>query len=351
MTVIEPKPFQTAALEALKNYLSDARLRNDAAIAFMRATNHLYRPLPGMPEVPSVCLRLPTGGGKTILGAMAIGVAADTYLQREFPLVLWLVPTDAIRRQTLRAFQDVDHHYRAALVKRFGSAVRVMEMADFAMLTPQEVATRCCILIGTMQSLQVNNTEGRKVYAHNENLEGFFATAAIRETPGLEQNEGGRRGPKFSFANLLKVQRPLVILDEAHKFMTPLAHQVRERIGASVIAELTATPDADANVLFRASAAELKDAGMIKLPVLLTEHLSSWQQAVSAAVRERRHLEELARDEPRYIRPLLLIQAQNANEIATWRVIKQHLMERMRCRRSRLRWLRVSWTNCGIPIC
>ncbi len=326
MIRIEPKPFQTAALQALRKFLADARLRDDAAVPFQRATNKLYRPLEGMPEVPSVCLRLPTGGGKTILGAMSIGVAADTYLEREFPLVLWLVPSDAIRRQTLRALQNVDHPYRAVLADRFGSAVRVMEMADFPMLTPQDVATRCCILVGTMQSLQVNNTDGRKVYAHNENLEGFFSSSTVRGTPGLEQYEGAGGGPRFSFANLLKVQRPLVVLDEAHKFMTPLALQVRERIGAAAIVELTATPDRDANVLYHATAGQLKDAGMIKLPVMLTEHLAGWQQAVSAAVRERRHLEEMARNEPRYIRPLLLIQAQNVNEQANWQAIREHLV-------------------------
>jgi type III restriction enzyme len=40
--------------------------------------------------------------------------------------------------------------------------------------------------------------------------------------------------------------------------------------------ELTATPK-DNNVLYSVSAAELKVAEMIKLPVVLTEHPHSWQ--------------------------------------------------------------------------
>ena len=64
-----------------------------------------YVPMQRLPETPYVCLRLPTGGGKTFLAARAVKVAAK-YLKREKnPLVLWLVPSDAIRQQTLETLQ------------------------------------------------------------------------------------------------------------------------------------------------------------------------------------------------------------------------------------------------------
>jgi type III restriction enzyme len=60
-----------------------------------------YVPLDKLAEMPYVCLRLPTGGGKTFLGARAVKVGAK-FLERENnPLVLWLLPTDAIRQQRL----------------------------------------------------------------------------------------------------------------------------------------------------------------------------------------------------------------------------------------------------------
>ena len=52
-------------------------------------------------DVPYVCLRLPTVGGKTILATHSIEVAANTYLEEDFPFVLWLVPTTTIAEQTL----------------------------------------------------------------------------------------------------------------------------------------------------------------------------------------------------------------------------------------------------------
>ena len=35
-------------------------------------------------QVPYVCFRIPTGGGKTILGSYAITIAASRYLDRQY---------------------------------------------------------------------------------------------------------------------------------------------------------------------------------------------------------------------------------------------------------------------------
>ena len=75
------KDFQIAALDKLREYLEEVRLNNDPWQAFVDVartpSGHtpVYRPVAGLETVPYVCLRLPTGGGKTILGAYAIRVA------------------------------------------------------------------------------------------------------------------------------------------------------------------------------------------------------------------------------------------------------------------------------------
>ena len=52
--------------------------------------------VPGEWRKPYVCLRLPTGGGKTFLAARAVKVGAK-FLERENnPLVLWHIPTDGM---------------------------------------------------------------------------------------------------------------------------------------------------------------------------------------------------------------------------------------------------------------
>jgi len=327
---LQPKQFQTDALDKLRAYLEMARLLMDPARAFVKVTDgRSYRRLSGMENVPSVCLRLPTGGGKTMLAAMSVAVAAQSYLDRELPLVLWLVPTDAILQQTRKALTDTDHPYRRALGKEFGDRVRLFNLQDFTTLTPQDIRSNVCVVIGTMAMVQQTNTDKYLVYKHNENLEGHF-NAAAKATPGLELIEPGVAGagtPKFSFANLMKVQQPLLILDEAHRFMTPLANEVRQRLGAGVIVEFTATPQDDSNELYYATAAEVKDAEMIKLPVVLAEHTGVWEQAVHEAIKTRKGLAEIAVREPEYVRPLLLIQAQNAGSEGDWKAVKQYLLD------------------------
>jgi type III restriction enzyme len=127
-----------------------------------------------------------------------------------------------------------------ALGEAFAGKIRVFDIADFVDIRPQDIAQYCCVVIGTMQTLKVSSTEGRRVYAHNENLEDHF-TSKAKATPGLELIEMGLPGAgsvKFSFANLLKVQRPLVIVDEAQHFVTGLSELVRQRIDPSAVVEL-----------------------------------------------------------------------------------------------------------------
>ena len=71
-----------------------------------RAAPLAYRPLEKLENTPYVCLRLPTGGGKTLLGAYTISTAAQAFLEQDFPLVLWLVPTNTIRQQTLETLRE-----------------------------------------------------------------------------------------------------------------------------------------------------------------------------------------------------------------------------------------------------
>jgi type III restriction enzyme len=332
---LQLKNYQLATLARLRTYLDDARLDSDPARAFERTMADTagaparYHPLPGLPQVPSVCLRLPTGGGKTIIGAAAVGVAAEAYRNTDSPLVLWLVPSSAIEVQTRKALADPLHPYRIALGGPFGNRVRVFDISEFENIRPQDLAQNCCVVIATMQTLRVNSTEGRRVYSHNENLEPHF-TAAIRAIPGLQTIDAGKSGagtPRFSFANLIKVHRPIVIVDEAQNFATGLSEEVKLRIDPSVVIELTATPYPESNVLFRVSASELKADEMIKLPIVLAEHLTQWQDAVSQAVATRKRLAELAKAEPQYVRPLLLVQCENADRPSDWRAVKQYLLE------------------------
>src|SRR3546814_11871706 len=87
--------------------------------------------------------------------------------------------------------------------------------------------------------------------------------------PGLETLEGG--GVKFSFANLLHIHRPLMVVDEAHNAVTGLSREMQARVNPSAIVEFTATPRFDSNILHSVTAQELKQEEMNKLPIIISE--------------------------------------------------------------------------------
>lgn len=329
---IQLKTYQVKTLETLKAYLKAARFQGAAAaydaIEKPGVVNiHPYRPLPDIEAVPFVCLRLPTGGGKTLLSAHTVRIAAETYLERDYPLVLWLVPSNTIRQQTLETLKTPSNANYETLHAAFDGKVMVLDIGDFNQIRPHDLDSRAVIILGTMQTLRVENTDGRRVYAHNEDLEPHFSKVPAH-AEGLERcEEGDRKGKiKFSFANLMHLHRPLVIVDEAQNFGTGLSGEVKKRVNAACVIEFTATPDdRRSNVLHRVSATELKAEEMIKLPIMLTEH-PTWEAAVHDSIRTRQRLEDLARREAQYIRPIALFQAENRSQDVTWQVLKDHLV-------------------------
>jgi type III restriction enzyme len=332
------KKFQKDALDKLREYLEEVRLSNDPLRAFQKIARTpnghtpIYHPVEGLEDVPYVCLRLPTGGGKTILGAYAIRVAAQSYIEKDYPLVLWLVPSNAIRTQTADALKNTAHPYRIALDEAFEGRVRVFDIGEIENIRPADIAQGVCLVVATIQTLRVERTDSRDVYAHKEALEDHFTRMQTNQ-PGLETiAEGPNAGKvKYSFANLLRLHHPMVIMDEAHNARTGLSFDALRRVSPSCIVELTATPDTNSqtgsNVLYRVSASELKAEAMIKLPIVLKEHPASWQETVSDALRTRKRLAEFATLEPEYIRPILLIQAESKDKPANVEVVKQYLLE------------------------
>ena len=328
------KQYQAETLDVLRRFFEEARVggpknayeavtREPEQSGRLGSYGGTYRPLSSLPEVPYVCLRLPTGGGKTILAAHAVAVTRDAWIEKDWPMALWLVPTKTIRQQTAEALKNPRHPYRRVLDAAFEGRVRVFDIAEFAMIRPHDVRNQCCVVVGTIQTLRVKSTEGRRVYAHNEDMEPHF-TQLPTAVPGLELVAGG--GPKFSFANLMHLHRPLMIVDEAHNAVTGLTREMQARVNPCAIVEFSATPRLNSNILHSVSATELKAEEMVKLPVMLSEH-DTWQEAVSGAVAARKVLAKAAEDDPVGVRPLVLFQAQKRNEEVTVAALRWHLSE------------------------
>lgn len=289
---------------------------------------------------PYVCIRIPTGGGKTLLGTHALATAGRHFTGQDRPLALWLVPSNIIRTQTLAALRTPGHPYREALEGYFGvDGVRVLDIADCEQLRPQDFAQKAIVAVGTLQTLRVDDTAGRDVYAYKENFEPHFARAP--DLPGFERvterdlaaqpylTRADLGKIKRSFANLMYWHRPVVIIDEAHNARTPLTYDTFARLRPAALIEMTATPLRQgahrSNVLYHVSAEALKAEQMIKLPIVLQTH-PNWQEAVRDALLTRKRLAAEAVNESPYIRPILLLQAEDKSGEVTVDVLKAHLL-------------------------
>lgn len=109
------KKYQQDAMQSVSHYFSSC-LQSDAATAFKQIQPDFDYKTPSkdshLSRIPYVCVRIPTGGGKTLLAAHSIAQVATDYLQQEFPITLWLVPSKTIKTQTAEALKNPEHPYR-----------------------------------------------------------------------------------------------------------------------------------------------------------------------------------------------------------------------------------------------
>jgi len=324
------KDYQKTTLEKLKEFLQKARIYNTET-AFQKVctvNNMVYKPIKTLENVPYACLRLPTGGGKTHLSAQSIGIASKYYLEKEYPTVLWLTPGRTIKEQTVETLKNPRHPNRELLDSLFNGNVKVFDISDFRNIHLHDLSNNLCIIVSTMQNFRIEDKEGRKIYDHNENFEPHFKKITDNAYVNLDRIETGidKGKVKYSFANLLNIFNPMIIVDEAHNNTTPLSYEVMGRVNPSCIIEFTATPAEESNVLHRVTAMELKKEEMIKLPIMLSEY-PSWQESIEAAIIKRKGLEDIAKLDKDYIRPIVLIQAENENKEITVEVVKNYLIE------------------------
>jgi type III restriction enzyme len=324
MTHFIPKQYQQdpasggGVLDSVEAYFKACHQHGRASLAFTAVTESLwgqglpYRPLKGFsPGMPYFCLRVPTGGGKTWLAAKSVALANAHLLRVPHSVVLWLVPSKTIRDQTVRGLKDRQHPLNAAL--REAGPVTVLELAEAKSITRATLDTSTVVIVATRQAFQVEDEESRKVYESSGTLMHHFENLTPAQRDGLLKDADT---VPYSLANVLRLRRPFVVVDEAHNSRTELAFDTLARFNPSGILELTATPDMErtpSNVLHSVSAAQLKAEQMIKLPVVL-ETEQNWQQCLSDGIARRNGLQALADEERRggapYLRPIVLIQSE-----------------------------------------
>jgi len=329
---MELKKYQIHALERLSNWfkhLDDNNWSPAAAWEMMefdaQHPSHITRKDSSNRPIPHVCLKVPTGGGKTLLAAEALVKS-----NRRTGLVLWMVPSKAIYDQTKSAFCDKQHPYRQTLERASGGSVEILEWRPERRdhFQPSDIANKLCVLLISLQSatrvkdpdfLKINQAGGFSSFFPDDDDMQAVKTL-LNTSPGLKTVDG--RVEK-SLANVIKLCRPIIILDEAHKAYgkkTSELESLINRFDPSYVLELTATPDmAKSNVLVDVQGHELKQEEMIKLPVSVTGHIDkSWKQVLQEAYVSLEGLSEYAslhyENTGKYIRPMSVVRVENTGK-------------------------------------
>lgn len=320
------KNYQQRTLDELKEFLVDtnklvstSRLEVEKALKLIYSLKNEENPYKSIPEIvntPYVCIKIPTGGGKTLVASYSLSVIFDNYLQDKNGkgLVMWFVPSDAIREQTLKNLQDRKHPYREVLDQKFGNNVKVLTLEEALSIQKSDLQNNLCVVIASLQAFRRTDKNWLKVFQNNGSLLSHFENL-IEDTNFLDKDES--KEIIYSLGNVIKINSPLVILDEGHNVQTSLSYDMLRILNPSFILEFTATPRSESNVLVKVLASELKAEKMVKIPIYLA-NTTQWQEAIRDGIKQRKELEKMSISEKRqtkeYIRPIALLQAEQEKE-------------------------------------
>lgn len=331
---MELKGYQRAVLEDLEGYLRALERTGKLHAAWREHWAAKGEAAEGYRDTlegaPSVCIKVPTGGGKTFLAACALRKIFDSMPPGKAKLVLWLVPSEAILSQTLKHLKDAGHPYRRRLERDFGGRVNVLdkeEMLAGGAFNPEDVEENLTVGVFCYASLRVKKEKhhDRKVYQENPGLHGF-AEGGRDEGALLEDT------PETALIQALRRLNPVVVVDESHNAGGELSAEMLKNLNPSFALSLTATPREKENIVSRVDARALKRENMVKLPVIVYRPRDR-REVIGDAVKLRARLEEKAEAERRAggasIRPiaLLLAEPRRGGEAATYEKLRAELLD------------------------
>ncbi len=331
---MELKPYQQEVINDLSLFLETIQETKNVADAFTDFwTMHPKTPLqpfPGkaiepyknnIPQVPHVCVKVPTAGGKTFIACNAIKTIFDAFHYDRKKAVVWLVPSITILDQTIKNLKNTNHPYRQKINSHFGNKVEVYDkqaLLQGSSFNATSVQEQLSIFVLSFDSLRAKNKEDRKVYQENGNLQSFGSMLGNDED--------------ISLMRVIQALNPVLIVDESHNAESDLSVEMLTNLNPCFILDLTATPRKNSNIISFVDAMALKKENMVKLPVIVYNHQDK-TEVINSALQLQRKLEAQAKEEEknggRYIRPIILFQAQpkNASDNTTFEKLKEKLIE------------------------
>ncbi|WP_426057305.1 DEAD/DEAH box helicase [Janthinobacterium sp. PSPC2-1] len=333
---MELKDYQADVLNDLSKYL-DTLLESKGHLAksftnFWQdrgVLNQVYKN--NIKEVPHVCVKVPTAGGKTFIAVNALDrifSAFAEYNPTRPKFVVWLVPSLTILEQTVKNLANIDHPYRQRLNDLFNGRVQIYEKADVlqgAGFNADTVREQLSIVVMSFDSLKATNKENRKAFQEN----GYLASFLNDDSEVVEPLEGT---DPSALINVMRSLKPVVVVDESHNAESTLSVDMLRNLNPSFIFDLTATPRDNSNIISYIDALRLKKQNMVKLPVIVANQRSQ-EDVIMAALNMRRQLEEFAKRAEKngggYIRPIVLFQAEpkNKDDTTTFEKVRKILLD------------------------
>jgi type III restriction enzyme len=333
---MELKDYQADVLSDLSKYLETLlECKGHLSNAFTKywkdrgVLNQAYKN--NIKEVPHVCVKVPTAGGKTFIAVNALDrifSAFAEYNPTRPKFVVWLVPSLTILEQTVKNLSNIDHPYRQRLNDLFSGRVQIYQKADVlqgAGFNADTVKEQLSVVVMSFDSLKATNKENRKVFKEN----GYLASFLNDESEVVEPLE--KYAPS-ALINVMRSLKPVVVVDESHNAESPLSVDMLRNLNPSFIFDLTATPRDNSNIISYVDALRLKKQNMVKLPVIVANQRSQ-EDVIMAALNMRRQLEEFAKKAEEkgggYIRPIVLFQAEpkNKDDTTTFEKVREILLE------------------------
>lgn len=279
-------------------------------------------------KYPRVVLKIPTGGGKTLLAVESIRAYQTLFAQQRTGLIVWIVPSETIYTQTVAQLRDKRNPLRQLLDQSSGNRTLILEKGQ--RLTAQDISENLVVLFVMIQSLsRANNKEALKVFQDSGGYEGFFPAdnrfdlhkAILEQYPNLDSIAPADSAfplIKTSLGNAIRVSRPFIIIDEIHKVFSVTARNTIDSLNPEMVLGLSATPKEEMNILISVTGLELKAEEMIKLDMHIippaSQQEGDWQSMVNEICAFRDSLEEKAIEFQRkagiYIRPISLFQCE-----------------------------------------
>jgi type III restriction enzyme len=300
-------------------------------------------------DLPTFCIKVPTGGGKTLLATHVLGLVHSTLLRERngTGLALWVVPSDQIYRDTLARLRDRHHPYRESLEFAVSGRVEVWEKHQIHRMTPVQLRSALNVLILVLASTNRETKEQLKFFRDSGgNIVQHFPpedrpeehAALLERVPNLDKL--GDQLVATSLANLVRLCEPMVVLDEGHKATSDLARKTIETMNPALVFELSATPPKETNKLVVVRGQELLDEEMIKLPInVANSRETSWRACLAKAQDRRNRLAALARRHGRtsglHIRPIVLVQVERTGKdqrdgtLVHAEDVREHLEQRL----------------------